>query len=89
MIWKIKWDERIERDFKKIDKSAAKKIIRYMTEKVATLNNPRAFGKGLKYEKYGLWRYRVENYRIICRIQNKEVEILVIQIGHRKDVYDE
>lgn len=85
----IKWDERIERDLKKIDKSAAKKIIRYMTARIAPLNNPRAFGKALKFGKYGLWRYRMENYRIVCRIKDEEIEILVIQVGHRKDVYDE
>ncbi len=60
-----------------------------MEERVASLENPRSFGKGLMYEKYGLWRYRVENYRIICRIIDSEIEIMVIQIGHRKEVYDE
>lgn len=89
MAWTIKWAEQVKRDFKKLDKPVVKKIIRYMTERVAILNNPRAAGKGLRFEKYGLWRYRVENYRIICRIKDTEVEILVIQVGHRKDIYDE
>lgn len=89
MVWTIKWDERAEKDLKKLDKAYAKQIVRYMSERIAGLSNPRAFGKGLKYEKYGLWRYRVENYRIVCRINDDSIEILVIRVGHRKDVYDE
>jgi mRNA interferase RelE/StbE len=89
LVWKIKWDERAEKDLKKLDKTFAKQIIRYMSEKISSLSNPRALGKGLKYEKYGLWRYRVENYRVVCRIQDDSIEILVIRVGHRKDVYDE
>lgn len=88
MAWKIRWDKRAEKDLKKLDKAFAKQIIRYMTEDIANLVNPRAFGKGLRYEKYGLWRYRVENYRIICRINEDSVEILVVKVGHRKDIYE-
>lgn len=87
MTWTIKWDERVLKDLKKIDKSFQKKIIRYMEERIAPLKNPRIHGKGLMYDKYGLWRYRVENYRIVCRIDDDAIEILVIQVGHRKDVY--
>lgn len=89
MAWTIKWDERVEKDLKKIDKSFQKKIIAYMEKRIAALEDPRVLGKGLMYDKYGLWRYRVENYRIICRIIDKEIEIMVIQVGHRKEVYDE
>ncbi len=89
MVWKIKWNDRTKQDFRKLDKTTAKKLIRYMEERIAPLTNPRALGKGLRYEKYGLWRYRIENYRIICRIKESEVEILVINVGHRKDIYEE
>lgn len=88
MIWKIKWDERIAKDFKKIDLSIQKKIINYMEKRIASQKNPRIFGKGLLYEKFGLWRYRLENYRIICRINDDEIEIIIIQVGHRKDIYE-
>jgi mRNA interferase RelE/StbE len=89
LTWKIKWDARVEKDLKKIDQPFRKKITRYMEDRVATQSNPRVFDKGLLYEKFGLWRYRVKDYRIICRINDDDIEVLVIQVAHRKEVYDE
>ncbi len=48
--------------------------------------DPKRFGKGLMYDKYGLWRYRIKDYRIVCRIY-KDESIVLITIGHRKNVY--
>lgn len=52
------------------------------------LKNPRVFGKPLSYDQYGFWRYRVEDYRIVCHIDDKKIEIIVVKVGHRKDIYD-
>ncbi len=57
-----------------------------MRTRVST--NPRNFGKELAGDKAGLWRYRIEDSRIVCNIQDDIIRVLVVRIGHRKDVYD-
>ena len=65
------------------------KIINGMPDHIHCLFllNPKKFGKSLLYNHKGNWRYRVEDYRIICRIEEKELIILVLAIGHRKNIY--
>jgi len=67
----------------------AKKITTYLRDRIANQEDPRLFAKPLRNEKSGLWRYPVENYRIICEFQEDELIVLVIRIGHRKNIYDE
>lgn len=88
MVWVINWEEKALKELKKLDKPVQLKILKFLNKRVAALENPRVSGKPLSYEKYGLWRYRLEDYRIICRIDDAEVVILVVQVGHRKDVYE-
>lgn len=87
MAWTIKFDEFAAKQIKKLDKSIAKKILNYLKTKVMK-GDPLALGKPLLGEMDGLWRYRVENYRIICKIQNKELIVLVLRLGHRKNIYE-
>ena len=87
MIWQIKFDPRAIKELKKIDKVAQKRIFNYLRKKIAIEENPRIFGKSLKGDKKGLWRYRVGNYRIICELQDKNMIVLVIKVGHRKSIY--
>lgn len=87
MIWKIDFDDRAKKELKKLDKKLQKDILNYLRERVASNTDPRRFGKPLSYDKHGLWRYRVQDIRIICRIEDDELFILVVRIGHRKSVY--
>jgi mRNA interferase RelE/StbE len=87
LIWQVIIDSRVEKELKKLDKVAQKRIIAYLREEIAIQENPRLFGKGLQGNKQGLWRYRVGDYRIICRILDDELIILVVKVGHRKNVY--
>lgn len=87
MVWAIDWQEKALKELKKLDKPIQKKILKFLNRRIAKLENPRVSGKPLSYEKYGLWRYRLEDYRIICRIDDAEIVVLVVQIGHRKEVY--
>ena len=66
----------------KLDKSDARKVLDYLKERVASQENPRVFGKELKGNLAGLWRYRVGNYRIICEIQDEKLVVLVVRVGH-------
>ncbi|MDE5580330.1 MAG: type II toxin-antitoxin system RelE/ParE family toxin [Treponemataceae bacterium] len=70
----------------KLDNSVKKRILDYMDE-VANLSDPRSKGKSLVGNLMGFWRYRVGDYRILCRIHDEELEILVVEVGHRKEIY--
>ena len=58
-----------------------------MDERVAAASDPRDFGKPLRKSKFGLWRYRVRDYRVLCEIQESKMLILVVTVGHRGTVY--
>jgi len=87
LIWQVEWDDYARKELRKLDKQIQKHILQYMRERIATTEDPRRFGKGLTYDKSGLWRYRVRDYRIVCQIYDDEETVLVTKIGHRKNVY--
>jgi mRNA interferase RelE/StbE len=87
MVWKIEFAKDVDKTFKKLDKHSTLQILKYLKE-VAKMDNPRLKGKALSGDLSGLWRYRVEKFRIICKIQDDVVTIATIKIGHRKDVYE-
>lgn len=88
MAWKINWEDSARRSLLKLDKRIQREIIAYLDERIASGNDPRAFGKALVGNLTGLWRYRVRDHRIICRIENEKLTILVLQVAHRRSVYD-
>ncbi len=87
MIWNVEWDDHARKELRKLDKKLQKDILRYLRERIATRDDPRRFGKPLLYNKHGLWRYRLQNVRIICQINDKELLVLVVAVGQRKDIY--
>jgi len=86
--WTVEFDDRARRELRKLDKQAQRDILGYLRERIATDGDPRRFGKPLVHEKWGLWRYRVYDYRVICRIEDARLIVLVVRIGNRKDVYE-
>lgn len=87
MAWTIKLDSAALKQLKKLDKSARLRIEHFI-DQLAMHENPRSKGLALQGEAFkGLWRYRVGDYRLICQIKDQEVVILVVEIGHRKQVY--
>lgn len=88
MKWTIKLDKRIQKQLKQLDKVQAQRILRFLFECVAVLENPRELGEALQGEHFmGLWKYRVGDYRLITQINDAEIQILVLKIGHRREVY--
>lgn len=87
--WTVEYDPRAIRDLRKLDRSVRQEIVDYMDDRIAAADNPRSFGKPLRGGKFGLWRFRVRDYRIICEIQEKRLVVLVIAIGHRSTVYED
>ncbi|NTW55319.1 MAG: type II toxin-antitoxin system RelE/ParE family toxin [Chlorobaculum sp.] len=85
MAWKIEFTSSAEKELAKLDKSAAKRILKYLRERVS--GDPKSSGKALKGGLSGLWRYRVGDYRVICEINNETITVLVLRVGHRKEIY--
>ena len=88
MAWRIEYDTGAEKDLSKLDRQIAQRIIRFLGERIANLEDPRSIGEALKGSKLGdFWKYRVGDYRIIADIQDTVLRIYVIEIGDRKEVY--
>ena len=83
---KVILTETFKKQLKKLDAAIAKRVLDYL-ERVELLENPRSRGKVLTSNLSGLWRYRVGDYRILCRIHDDKLIITVIEIGHRSTVY--
>jgi len=87
LAWTIEISRTAERQITKLHRTAQQAIVRFLRERLAPADNPRQWGKPLQGEKQGLWRYRVGDYRLICDIQDDRITVLVLAVGHRKDVY--
>jgi mRNA interferase RelE/StbE len=84
--WRIEISRTATRQITKLDHQAQKSILNFLRERLLQADNPRQWGRALQGEKRGLWRYRVGDYRLICDIQDESITILVLELGHRKDV---
>jgi mRNA interferase RelE/StbE len=88
MAWKIEFSPSADRELSKLDSQHAKRILKFLHERLANLDNPRTIGKALQGARLGeLWRYRVGEYRLICKVEDDRVVVLVLRVGHRKDIY--
>jgi mRNA interferase RelE/StbE len=87
LAWRVEVSRTAQNQINKLDRRAQVGIIRYLRERVLTLDDPRQLGKALHGEKKGLWRYRAGDYRIICNLEGQANSIVVLAVGHRKDVY--
>jgi len=88
LVWTVEYDLRVENDLKAIDRTIQREILDYMDTRIATEEDPRRFGKPLRHEKHGLWRYRVRDYRVICDIQESAHVVFILTIKHRSVAYD-
>ncbi len=87
MKWQVAFDPAAEKQFSKLGKSAQRDIDRYIASHLETEEDPRRFGKPFLSIK-GAWRYRVGDYWLVCAIKNQQLTILVLKVGHRRDVYN-
>lgn len=85
----MEFDDRARRELRKLDLTIQREILRYLRERIAASTNPRQFGRPLRKNLAGLWRYRVGDYRLICRLEEDHFVVLVIKIGHRREVYED
>lgn len=87
MAWTIDYTDTAQKQLQKMDKQTARRLLDYMDERIALLQDPRSTGKPLTGPRGGFWRYRVGDYRLICHIKDEVMCVLVVQIGHRREVY--
>ncbi len=87
MTFNVQFTEDVKKFLKKLDKQTAKFILAWIRKNLEGCSDPRHTGKGLTSNRSGQWRYRVGDYRIIADIQENNLVILVIEIGHRSDIY--
>ncbi|WP_428541507.1 type II toxin-antitoxin system RelE family toxin [Rhodopila sp.] len=88
MVWTVEYDVRAVKELSKLSRQVRTEIVDYMTSRIASAENPRGFGKALRHNKFGLWRYRVRDYRIVCELQDKRLVVLAVGVGHRREVYE-
>ena len=87
MKWKVAFDPAAEKQFSKLGNAAQREIERYIAKHLETDEDPRRFGKPYLSIKNAWW-YRVGDYRLVAAIQNQQVTVLVLKVGHRRNVYD-
>ncbi len=88
MAWKVEIDEDARKDLKKLNPQIAKRILAFLFDRLSKLENPRNIGEALHGPKFGeYWKYRVGDYRVISRIEDNVVTVVVVAIGNRREVY--
>lgn len=87
MSYSVRFTKRAKKQLEKLDKPTAKLIASWLLKNIEGCDNPRLHGKGLTSNRSGQWRYRVGDYRIIAEINDTDVIVLVIDIGHRSSIY--
>jgi mRNA interferase RelE/StbE len=87
MAWKIDFDPAALKELEKLDKPVERRILKFLRDRVSKLDDPRQIGARLQGTLGGLWKYRVGDYRLICSLEDDRVVVLVLRIGHRREVY--
>jgi mRNA interferase RelE/StbE len=87
--WDYEFEDDAKRELRDLGPSAASEIVAYLDTRIKGAANPEQFGKALRGSKHGLWRYRVRDYRLLCRLEKKVLIVVVIAVGHRSTVYDD
>ena len=88
MAWKVELDEAAEHELDKLDPQVARRILSFLFDRVAKLDDPRSIGESLKGSKLGaFWKYRVGDFRVIASIEDGALRVLVVRVGNRREVY--
>lgn len=87
MGYRVEYDPKAKRRIRRVDAQDRKRIKAWIDQHLVDCENPRMYGKALVGSLAGLWRYRVGRYRVLAKIQDDEILILIVDIGHRQGVY--
>jgi len=86
--WDYKIDDLALRELRDMGPSASRAVLDFLDKRIKGCADPRAFGKPLRGGLHGLWRYRVQDYRLICELNDGKLVVVLIKAGHRSSVYD-
>jgi mRNA interferase RelE/StbE len=87
LAWAIEWDERAFKEFKRLGRKTQEIIKRYLKERIAPDDDPKRFGAPLSHDLAEFWKYRIGDYRVICRIEEEKLVIFIVRVRHRKHAY--
>jgi mRNA interferase RelE/StbE len=87
LAWTVEVSDIAEKQLRKLDRPIQKRLLDWLDDRIEGCKNPRHFGEPLRGDMAGLWRYRIGDYRIICEIQEQQLVVLALAIGHRRGIY--
>lgn len=87
MKWEVRISDKAKKQLKKLDPGHRRIILTWLAKNIEGCEDPRVYGKALSANHTGKWRYRVGDYRVIVELHDKELLVLTLKVGHRKDIY--
>ena len=87
-MYSVSTTPKFDKQIKKLDKYTRRLIIAWIEKNLEGCSNPRVHGKALSANRSGQWRYRIGDYRVICTIEDEDLIILALSVGHRRDIYN-
>jgi mRNA interferase RelE/StbE len=87
LAWTIEVLPEAVKELKKLDRTTAARIIKTLEQRIATLDDPRTLGNPLTGDHSGYWRWRIGDYRVVARIEEERITIIVVRVAHRREVY--
>lgn len=87
MAWTVEFQKSAAKQLRGLDRAVQRRILRFFRDRVVTSDDPRNLGKALTGDKGGLWRYRIGDYRAICKLEDDRLVVLVLEVGHRREIY--
>jgi mRNA interferase RelE/StbE len=87
LAWTVEVSAFAEKQLRKLDRPIQRRLIDWIEDRIDGCKNPRHFGEPLRGEMAGLWRYRIGDFRIICEIQDQQLVVLALAVGHRREIY--
>ena len=88
MVWEIEFDPAAVKELAKLDKQVARRIVQFLRERIAPLGDPRSVGEPLHGDQLGaFWKYRLGDHRVVAEISDRRIVIVVVRVGHRREVY--
>jgi mRNA interferase RelE/StbE len=87
LAWRIEFVPSAAKELKKLGKTEAARIVGTLETRIAARDDPRELGSALAGDLGGLWRWRIGDYRVVARIENERITILVVRVAHRREVY--
>jgi mRNA interferase RelE/StbE len=86
-VWRVEFDRAAARELRKLGVEAERRVLAYLRTRIAGSGDPRRLGQPLTGDRQGFWRYRVGDYRIVAAIEHDRLVVLVVTVGHRREVY--